>query len=113
MKKGMCIQRAKNTAWREAREEGKAIMELVSAVVSAGSGAKGGGGRSGTLPTRHHTPLKISELDWKGFVEKLDMVLRGTYGKAHDVNDSASALMVDEKIYSESDAIVGLVKYFD
>lgn len=113
MNKGMCIWNAKDTAWREARKEAKATIELIAAVVSAGSGAKGGGGRPDVLPTRSHTSLKLSQLDWKSFVKQINDIYNGEYGKSSSVSEKAYGFKSGDKIYGEGNEIVGLVKYFD
>jgi len=111
-KRGMCLRRAENTAWRKAREDGKVALEYAAGVIGAAGGAKPGA--SGGIPAKPHTaPHKISELDWKGFVSELKKLHDGKPASAGtSVSDKASS-RADKVVRNGAGDLVGAIRYFD
>jgi len=110
-KRGMCAQRAEALAWRKAREYGKALIEYAVAVVSAAGGAKPGS--PGGLPSKPHTAAqKVSELDWKGFVQTLHGVVTKKSSPNKNLGSRTTSLKIDEWI-KEDGVSIGAIRYFD
>lgn len=110
-KEGICVRLAKNTAKRKLHQEGKAIFELVNSVVSGASGAKSSGGAA--LPPRNETTLRLSQLDWKGFIKQSVEIYKGEYGKSASVVERSSRLAIHEQVRDDKGAVIGLVRHFD
>lgn len=102
IKKGMCIRNALWKAKRDLHLEGKAILELVSALVGGAEGAKPSGGG---------TPISDVRVD--KLFEQIYNITSGGYGKSSVVDYRDDEITYDEAIKDESGKIVGKVRYFD
>jgi hypothetical protein len=119
---GLCLKNSANRAWREAREDGKQTIENVKQMLEIASGAKGGrrpgassygkpvvGGVKRAVPENAFLHLK----DGKGFLDKLEDINRGKFGKGSNVHTKTIYEGADRRISGDADGTIGWIRHFD
>ncbi len=100
IKKGLCTTYAKWKAKRNLKLEGKAILEIVSAVVGGGEGAK------------RPKLTQVEDVRIDKVYEQIYNITTGNYGNSSSVNYREDELKYDEAI-SDGGKVIGKVRFFD